>query len=131
MLECDGRKGCVGEISFCSLVLRFLRSTATLCNWEVPEVFLVWDRSTGFAAKMYFYCKCLQYWFLSTQVLAAECELGSHMFFSRVLAPGRNGPQVLTLQSTLQYFCFSTGVLAPGSCGPHVARCARCGSQGE
>ena len=80
---------------------------------------------------MYFYCKCLQYWFLSTQVLAAECELGSHMFFSRVLAPGRNGPQVLTLQSTLQYFCFSTGVLAPGICGPHVARCARCGSQGE
>ena len=30
MLECDGRKGCVGEISFCSLALRFLRSTATL-----------------------------------------------------------------------------------------------------
>ena len=53
------------------------------------------------------------------------------MFFSRVLAPGCNGPQVLILQSTLQYFCFSTGVLAPGSCGPHVARCARCGSQGE
>ena len=39
MLECDGRKGFVGEISFCSLVLRFLRSTATLCNWEAPEFF--------------------------------------------------------------------------------------------
>ena len=37
-------------------------------------------------------------WFLSTQVLAAECEPGSHMFFPRVLAPGRNSPQVLTLQ---------------------------------
>ena len=37
----------------------------------------------------------------------------------------------LDFAATLQYFCFSTGVLAPGSCGPHVARCARCGSQGE
>ena len=126
MLECDGRRGCVGEISFCSLVPRVHCHFVQLGS---SRVFLVCN--TGFAAKMYFYCKCLQYWFLSTQVLAAECELGSHMFFSRVLAPGRNGPQVLTLQSTLQYFCFSTGVLAPGSCGPHVARCARCGSQGE
>ena len=39
MPECDGRRCCVGEISFCSLVLRFLRSTATLCNWEAPEFF--------------------------------------------------------------------------------------------
>ena len=93
MLECDGRRGCVGEISLCSLVPRVHCHFVQLGS---SRVFLVCN--TGFAAKMYFYCKCLQYWFLSTQVLAAECELGSHMFFSRVLAPGRNGPQVLTLQ---------------------------------
>ena len=56
MLECDGRKGCVGEISFCSLVLRFLRSTATLYNWEALE----------------FFCMGQKYWFCCQDVLLLQ-----------------------------------------------------------